>query len=172
MNKKPVGWGLLAVALVLPHMQCNRSSSVGPEGPRYVDPGEMGLKLLTPNGGERYEVGDTMVISWAVDTTKVFNSLHFDVSFDLGYTFSTINWNVVENRIYATDTTVHDGNVGTYRWVIPTEYYDPQYRQDFSTISDSCLVQIWEYDNFDKSDCSDSAFSIRDSGFAGGADRR
>jgi len=157
---------LLLLSFLLPVFltQCDTTSPVGNDEPLFVDPGEKGLKLLSPNGGESYSVGDTMIISWAVDTNKIFNSLHFDVSFDLGYTFSTINWNVMENRIYPTDTTVHNGNVGTFLWVIPPEYYDPQYRQNFPTVSDSCLVQIWEYDMLDNADISDDPFSIRDGG--------
>ena len=83
------------------------------------------ITVLSPNGGERFAVGDTMVIRWeSVGVTQA----NVSISFNAGERFRGIGGvSEVEEGWQA------------YVWVIP----DTLFRQP--TVSESCLVRVGDY---------------------------
>ena len=86
--------------------------------------------LLTPNGGEKYNIGNTYNITWDV---SINTSLNIYYSTDSG-----TNYNIIATNINST--------LNTFAWLIP------------NTISSSCLVKITSGTNI--VDESDAFFTI------------
>jgi formylglycine-generating enzyme required for sulfatase activity/Leucine-rich repeat (LRR) protein len=95
-----------------------------------LPPGSL-IELLSPNGGENWEVGSTQNITW--EAPALLSSLIIEYSTDMGTTWKTI-----------TSSTPDDG---THPWVIP------------KVVSNGCLVRIRESDDT-PTDTSDAFFSI------------
>ena len=98
------------------------------------------VKVLSPNGGEEFVVGDTCNITWFAADNVGVDSISILYSIHAGATWDTI--------------ATGEPNDSLYEWIIP---YTP---------SDSCLVKILAYDpgiNIGE-DQSDSCFSIAPSG--------
>ena len=103
------------------------------------------VKVLSPNGGEEFEVGDTCNITWFAAGNGGIDSVSILYSIDAGLSWDTI--------------ATGEPNDSLYEWIIP------------STPSESCLVKILAYDpglNMGE-DESDSLFRIRTSGVGGSA---
>jgi hypothetical protein len=93
------------------------------------------LRVISPNGGESWEVGSTQIITWTGigNITKV----SIEYTFDNGN-----NWNTIASAV---------NNTGSYDWQVP------------DSVSDECLVQITANDGDQDpkpSDVSDEVFSI------------
>ncbi len=96
------------------------------------------VSLVSPNGGEFYETGDTISIRWiATDNVRV-DSVSLYYSGNGGEEFHQIGFN--------------QPNDSLFRWIAP------------SMLSDSCLIKVTGYDPslLTASDQSDSMFAIKD----------
>ena len=91
------------------------------------------LTVVTPNGGEQWEVGSLQDINWD-STGSIGGSVKLDYTTDGG-----TNW----NEIIASTT-----NTGSYGWTIPND------------ISASVLVRVSDAVDGDPADTSDATFSI------------
>jgi hypothetical protein len=89
------------------------------------------ITVISPNGGESWEVGSTRAITWTSEGTV--GKVKIEYSTDSGSSWKNVK--------ASTD------NTGSYQWTIP---------DDPSTL---CLVKVSEKDG-DPSDTSDAAFSI------------
>lgn len=89
------------------------------------------MSVLSPNGGESWEVGSVHDINWSLDGSV--SSVKIDYSADGGATW-----------IQVTADTMNDG---VYAWTVP------------DATSSTCLVRVSDSDG-DPSDVSDSSFSI------------
>jgi immune inhibitor A len=90
------------------------------------------INVLSPNGGETWEIGDTVDILWQSISFK--DSVKIEFSTDAG-----ANWIVLDDTAF---------NDGIYSWIIP------------NTPSESCLVRISDVVNGIPFDQSDGYFSI------------
>jgi hypothetical protein len=120
------------------------------------------VKIVRPNGGESFKVGDTLVIEWTIDRDKVQNTLLLDISTNWGKSFATI-W-VGEEGAIGPDSPLYDGNRGTYRWEIPAKINNIE-GFEVSLVSDSCVIRLEEEysvteDQDPNRDVSDAPFSI------------
>jgi hypothetical protein len=101
-----------------------------------IIPTEAGeLKVISPNGGEEWEVGTQQAITWT--GTGSIDSEMLEYSRDNGNTWSTV--------VSST------GNSGTYNWTVP------------DAVSTECLVRVSANDgegDSQTSDVSDAVFSI------------
>lgn len=89
------------------------------------------MSVLSPNGGETWEVGSVHDINWSLDGT--ISSIKIEYSADDGG-----NW------VQVTADTMNDG---VYAWTVP------------DATSSSCLIRVSDSDG-DPSDVSDTPFSI------------
>ncbi len=99
-------------------------------------PGSTGeFKVISPNGGETWEVGSTQPVTW--NSSGSISSVMIEYSFDNGNSWSTIVSSV--------------SNTGTYNWPIP------------DTVSAECLARVTANDGGGDpkpTDVSDEVFSI------------
>ena len=93
---------------------------------------EQSVTLLTPNGGELFTAGDTIMITW---TSAYVENVKLEYSNDGGS-----DWNTIRYRVEAP--------LGAYDWIAP----------DIS--STECLVRILDRDS-DAADTSDAVFTIQ-----------
>jgi hypothetical protein len=93
--------------------------------------------VLYPNGGEVFEIGDTIRVEWTATDNRRVDSVSVYYSDDAGDTYELIAHG------WPADS--------SYRWIIPP------------SLSDSCLVRIVAYDPglLEGVDTSDSLFAIR-----------
>lgn len=97
-----------------------------------------GVFLIEPNGGELYEVGSMMRISWASASASMINLKY---STDAGKT-----WNKIVDSI--------DVNSLHFDWTIPND-------SNLVHPSTECLIKVEDTDNIEISDMSDDYFRIR-----------
>lgn len=90
------------------------------------------LKVLTPNGGEFWRVGQTEIITWQAQNIQ---SLKIEYSFD-----STQTWQTINARVPA--------EPAQFAWQLP------------KTQSSHCLLRLTDTENAHISDVSDAPFSI------------
>jgi len=112
---------------------------------QFIDDESPEVTVISPNGGEIFEVGDTCDITWLATDNVGVDSVGILYSTDAGLSWDTI--------------ATGEPNDSLYEWIIP------------STPSESCLVKILAYDpglNMGE-DESDSLFRIRTSGVGGSA---
>ncbi len=102
------------------------------------------VRVLAPNGGERYGIGDTLKVHWEADPEEVFELLVM-LSPDLGETWKLISSESIENTTGS----------GVFEWVIEPEI------DNLSLISERCLVLVAEY-FLPYHDISDAPFVIVD----------
>jgi C1A family cysteine protease len=103
-------------------------------GPDVIAPT---VAVLYPNGGELFEIGDTIRIEWNATDDRRVDSVSVYYSYDAGdsYTLLARGWRADSS----------------YQWIIPP------------SLSDSCLVKVVAYDPalLVGVDTSDSLFAIR-----------
>jgi len=94
------------------------------------------VKVISPNGGETWNVGETRTITWTASDNVGVNKVDISYSTDGGKSWITIATNLP--------------NTGSYQWKIP------------STPSTNCLIRIEAYDSAGNkgSDISDGTFTI------------
>ncbi len=104
--------------------------------------------LRTPNGGESFVPGDTMVIRWQTFNPDLFNVVNIELSSDMGASWELIN----------SDKSIHlkNGEWGEFAWVVQDEIGGT------SISSGTCFLRISQY-NGPVIDNSDGAFSINSS---------
>ena len=114
----------------------------------------MPITMLSPIGGEKISVGQTMQIRWCTDTLQT-NQVYVDFSAD-GRTYCQIGGptgvKLVDER----------GTWGTFNWVMPDSVTDNS-GKNISTISSRCRIRLSPY--FSSvgiaAVLSDSAFTIQ-----------
>jgi hypothetical protein len=109
------------------------------------------LYLISPNGGERFAVGDTMFITWGTGTDEATTCL-IRVSMDGG-----VSWPVSLTGSGGLDRA--DPTWGRFPWVVPATVTEPD-GSVTSTVSEECLVQIQDYNKQHLTDVSDAPFTI------------
>jgi hypothetical protein len=97
------------------------------------------VRLLTPNGGQNFLPGDTVLIQWQKFTPPRCDSFSLSHTTDNGRTYQPIL-----NSIPSTES--------TYNWIVP------------NTPSDSCRVKVTAYGPGTQFDESDALFTIQPSG--------
>jgi len=128
-----------------------------------LTPPSSGAKLIAPNGGEVYHVGDTILIAWRIDPQKVTNALYVDFSPDSGVTYGPLfpNPNLGPKP---QDTSFYTGTTALYRWTITGSVEDLGGTGNVATVSDSCIFKLEEaYSLGDPpyGDMSDGVFSVK-----------
>lgn len=84
------------------------------------------IQIVTPNGGEQWEIGSTKQITW--NSTDI-NYVNIEYSYNNGLT-----WNTVVSSL---------PNTGVYNWTVP------------NILSENCLVRVGDYPaSYDVSDSS------------------
>jgi hypothetical protein len=73
---------------------------------------EAHVNLNSPQGGETYIPGDTVIIEWQIEISHNVNNWDLSVSYDGG-----LNYEELEFNIPSTGTNV--GLVVTYEWIVP-----------------------------------------------------
>ena len=96
-------------------------------------------KLIYPNGGEAFNVGQTITIDWD-ESTYYSSSVRIEYSDNGGLT-----WNVIQSN-YLTSN-------GFYNWAVPHQAANLAYGQ--------CLVKVSESSNLLRNDVSDNTFTIK-----------
>lgn len=90
------------------------------------------LSLISPNGGESYNVGEQVAINWAADSVS---NITIEYTLDNGQ-----NWTVIESGV--------DASLETYTWTSP------------STFSDECKIRITDDADINIYDKSDDNFNL------------
>jgi hypothetical protein len=111
------------------------------------------VTLVSPLGGQKYSVGQTVQIQFRMDTLAR-TQVYLKLSVDNGRTFQNFTGN------YGINKADYGATWGTYNWTIP-DSLDKNGGGSMSTVSTLCRIRIepyqplaWEYD------VSDSAFTI------------
>jgi hypothetical protein len=141
---------LLAVALpaFLFFSACDKSTEEN-----AMEAGPMpALTLISPNGGENYKIGDTILVKWKANPDSlvtVYVVLQYDIE-----TFT------ISGETGGLDA--GGGKETMFAWIIPDSLYDSFWGTMIATpASENCLVEISDY-NLNYTDRSDSPFSITD----------
>ncbi|MDZ7344024.1 MAG: LamG domain-containing protein, partial [candidate division KSB1 bacterium] len=90
------------------------------------------VNLVSPNGGEHWFVDSRQQIVWAASSTITHLTLQFSSN-------AGLTWNTIANRV---------PNTGAYIWLVP------------NTVSNLCVIRIFDADSSAIADVSDSVFSI------------
>ncbi len=126
-----------------------------------------GINITSPNGGEAYSVGQTITITWQIETDKISGNVVFSFSPDNGVSRYEI---LSDKDIVPTNQDIYDGANGSVDWTIPDSLstdYDPT----ISTISDQCkILALAPYEAFEYTDASDGVFSVDPRAEGGGGD--
>src|SRR6185436_4242618 len=107
------------------------------------DEGLPPVSVLSPNGGESFSVGDTLVVKWEADA--LVTSVGIQVSVDSGAKWLPLT----RTRSVAPS----DADWGDFKWVIPDSL------DGVPMASGKVLVSVYDYFGADR-DRSDSAFTI------------
>jgi hypothetical protein len=108
--------------------------------------------LLSPLGGEKYSVGQTVQIKWVGDTMAITQT-YIELSTDNGKTYNNFTGEYGLKRIDM------GASWGTYSWKIPDTLDTDNGR--IATVSPTCRIRIRAYDVGNHlRDMSDSAFTI------------
>jgi len=120
------------------------------DGARAVE----ALRVLEPNGGEQYTVGDTMPLRWEDVNPQNYPIVQVNVviSFDGGERWC---------QIFNSAISPGSPGYGDTSWVITPEVVRPP-DDTVSTVSELCIVRVYDYINNTYEDYSDSAFTIVD----------
>jgi Leucine-rich repeat (LRR) protein len=93
------------------------------------------ITIHSPNGGERYTVGDTLTVEW--DAQKSITAVVVFISIDRGRHWILISSDKVlfpQNETWK-----------PFRWEIPDSLYDVAQAKNVSTVSSFCLVRVADY---------------------------
>lgn len=113
---------------------------------------DYGIRVVSPNGGESFTIGDTMNITLKCDTTEDFRAAVF-LSVDNGINY----YSLFQDETVWLDTI--KSRTATVQWAIPESLtYDNGTKA--STVSSKCRIKIYDYIDDEKIDISDNVFSI------------
>lgn len=103
------------------------------------------VRVVSPNGGESFFVGDEMTVSWQADLQLVYD-VNVELSADNGKTWKVLN----------TDGSLQPNtdNGGAWTWTVKESV------DGMTAVSDKCLVRVVEYLEGKYSDVSDGPFVI------------
>jgi hypothetical protein len=105
---------------------------------------ETPVKLLSPNGGNTYDVGDTVIIEWMA--SRVVMCLEFALRLDTTATRPIAPVNRCRSYL--------DDNWGRVEWVVPERLFDD------TLVSHSCVLLAYSFVYPAYRDSSDSLFTI------------
>ncbi|MFA4986096.1 MAG: hypothetical protein WC712_05885, partial [Candidatus Brocadiia bacterium] len=94
------------------------------------------ITVATPNGGESYFIGDSLLVTWTVTNGPLTQGADIEWSRDGGFTWAVIG------------TGITDNNGGSYTWVIT------------GTPSTQCMVRVSDTSFPSYRDASDGLFSV------------
>ncbi|MBD3344313.1 MAG: hypothetical protein GF401_04540 [Chitinivibrionales bacterium] len=97
------------------------------------------IKVLRPNGGEVFRVGDTMTIVWVAHEEGIYRGVRVSVSPDMGMT-DLFSFNEDEG-IKNDNSEYYTGNLGVFHWEVASSWLGPYF--PVSMISDECVVNIY-----------------------------
>ncbi len=106
------------------------------------------VKVISPNGSEKYKQGDTLKIKWEADPEKV-NLIEIFISLDSGNNFSQLTWKKSIPR--------GDKEWNNFSWAIPATI------NNNNTVSTDCFIRIDDYLDQSYFDLSDKPFTIKTS---------
>jgi hypothetical protein len=112
------------------------------------------MRIIYPNGGESFRVGDTVVVEVDADPAKGWRAV-LELSWDGG-----MNWVTIIEEHFATPATVPFAVPDSVQWI--TEEGGRVVVKNVSPVSDQCMVKAYEYENYDITDVSDGMFTIGD----------
>jgi hypothetical protein len=115
------------------------------------------FRITGPNGGEAYDVGQTMTITWEANREMVSDA-NIELSLDGG-----LSWYGITGE---SSIVPEDSAWGSFEWVIPSEISDAE-GNTRSIESSECLLKIWDYGNTNYNDRSDAMFTIGDADVIG-----
>jgi hypothetical protein len=110
------------------------------------------IRILSPNGGELYKMGDTISLRWRANTDSVTSAV-LEISFDGGKIWITMNGT----------RTIHpyEDDWGNLRYGIPDSLYDWANGITVPVIPGSeCLVRVRDYNRDYLADESDNFFTL------------
>jgi len=137
-------WSLLSVFAVLVYIGSFNCGTTDTGEPATID----SIKVVCPNGGEQFTVGDSLKVTWSIDTLLV-RSLQVFLSIDSGKSYFGI-----------TDSAIRDLKPrGEYTWKIPATLPDGDLQVPVP--STGCMIKIQEYNASYLRDMSDAVFSIK-----------
>ncbi|MBD3390653.1 MAG: hypothetical protein GF418_01395 [Chitinivibrionales bacterium] len=102
------------------------------------------VRLISPNGGEGYAVGQTITIMW--EAADPSGSFVIQVSLDAG-----LSWHQITGENGVTG--------GAFKWQIPPHFTGTDNSQ-VPVNSDQCMVKLYEYATTSLEDVSDGVFSM------------
>jgi len=109
------------------------------------------ITILSPNGGEKLRIWESLEITWTAESS-VTEAVPW-ISVDGGDNFTRISTESIDRN---------NPSWGHYLWTIPDTLHDLLY--DRSTLSDSCIVKVTDYNSPPQSgkwDISDAFFSVQ-----------
>lgn len=112
------------------------------------------MRVLYPNGGEIFSIGDTMPIAWRGGKTT-FTGAVIELSTDRGLTWMQINND--------SGMSVTDPRWGFCAWKVPSQLFNPDAGTGGAmvpTASGACLLRLRDYTDKNLSDRSDAVFTI------------
>lgn len=107
------------------------------------------LRVLSPNGGEVYRIGDTLTVRWLANSRTVARA-GVDISLDDGDV-----WFTISDRALPTD----DPRECRLTWVVPATLVN--YPDIVPTVSSLCRVRVYQYGQPIVMDASDALFVIQ-----------
>jgi hypothetical protein len=108
-----------------------------------------GIKVTAPSGGSTFFIGDSIKITWGLDTTV--SGLVFEFTPNNGRSFFIIGEVLTTSSAYLNKE---------YSWTIPDSVTNNG-SLIVSTISDSCKIWAHDYFNYSIGALSEKTFSIR-----------
>ncbi len=150
--KTSIGIGLLAGLLT---WGCEQSTG-GPSDFEVQGDPSHSLRVLSPNGGESVQAGDSLKVRIAADPSTDY-LVNVRLSWDGGKNWETLTRTesvpvkgVTEVRFFIPDSVVHLGLDADGAFV----------EKRISLVSDSCFIEIYDYEQTHINDRSDGPFRI------------
>lgn len=144
---RPLSHALIGCISALSLTACGDDSPAGPDTP--APQGNKGITILSPNGGESFQVGSSLRVKWTTNsgdltTARILASCNGTSWYDLKTT-SSIAW-----------------SLGDTTFTIPDSVYDQGQKKmiGFPTGS-GCKVKMMDYTILDAFDVSDAPFEIK-----------
>lgn len=110
------------------------------------------LAVVVPNGGERYLIGEKVVIEWEADTT-VLTEVEIHLSVDMGQSWSSLTGDGTVSAF--------DDAWPRYEWTIPDHLTGGNGEEISLADASACLIRVSPYDNQTVDpDVSDAFFAI------------
>ncbi len=118
------------------------------------------IKVLRPNGGEKYRIGDTMRIVWRKDSVRFTTGLSLTMSTNNG-----LNWYTIIDKDID-ELADYSGEIGFYEWIVQPflDYHGDTMWLSSDNVKVKAVGPYEDSTNTVDYDVSDSVFMIVDSG--------